>query len=170
MAERSGKRTDMITVRPATAADSPAMAEILNAIIARGGTTAHETPVAPDAFADLGSGAAARACCHVAVSDGVIVGFQTLEPHAALPTTTGSIATFVRIGTTQGGIGTALFAATQAAAPALGFDEIDATIRADNTGGLRYYARMGFADHAVSPGVPLSDGTPVDRIHKRLKL
>lgn len=43
----------------------------------------------------------------------------------------------------------------------------NATIRADNAGGLAYYARMGFQDYAVARGVPLADGTPVDRISRR---
>jgi hypothetical protein len=29
---------------------------------------------------------------------------------------------------------------------------------------------MGFQDHRVIPGVPLSDGTPVDRVLKRYQL
>jgi hypothetical protein len=29
---------------------------------------------------------------------------------------------------------------------------------------------MGFVDHHVTPGVPLSDGTPVDRVTKLLDL
>ncbi len=33
-----------VTTRPATAADAPAMCAILNAIIARGGTTGHRRP------------------------------------------------------------------------------------------------------------------------------
>jgi hypothetical protein len=39
-------------VRPTARADAPALADPLNEIIAPGGTTAYETPFAPDAFAD----------------------------------------------------------------------------------------------------------------------
>jgi len=82
----------------------------------------------------------------------------------------GSIATFARPGTAQKGIGSALFKATLAASHAAGYTHLDATIRADNTGGLAYYSKMGFQDHSVTKAKPLSDGTKVDRIHKRLKI
>ena len=67
----------------------------------------------------------------------------------------------------QRGVGTALFAETRARARALGLRAIDATIRADNAGGLAFYDRLGFVDHGVVPGVPLKDGTPIDRRTKR---
>ena len=47
---------------------------------------------------------------------------------------------------------------------------IDATIRADNRGGLAYYERMGFREQTRLLGVPLRDGRPVDRVRKRLDL
>ncbi|HEX7850799.1 MAG TPA: GNAT family N-acetyltransferase, partial [Sphingomonas sp.] len=78
--------------------------------------------------------------------------------------------TFARRGSTTRGIGSALFAATRAAAIAAGLKAINATIRADNTGGLTFYAKMGFADYAVARAVPLADGTPVDRISRRYDL
>lgn len=55
-------------------------------------------------------------------------------------------------------------------AQAAGLTAINATIRADNVGGLAYYTRMGFQPHAVQKGVPLADGTPADRVSKRLAL
>jgi hypothetical protein len=47
---------------------------------------------------------------------------------------------------------------------------INATIRADNTGGLAYYAKMGFETYGITKDVPLLDGTPVDRINKRFQV
>jgi ribosomal protein S18 acetylase RimI-like enzyme len=47
---------------------------------------------------------------------------------------------------------------------------IDATIRADNTGGLAFYSRQGFVDYDRLVGVPLEDGTPVDRLRKRFDI
>jgi hypothetical protein len=47
---------------------------------------------------------------------------------------------------------------------------INATIRADNVGGLAFYSRLGFTDHGISRAVPLRDGTPVDRVSKRFIL
>ena len=67
-------------------------------------------------------------------------------------------------------IGSALFAATCAEARRLGLTGINATIRADNSGGLAFYSRQGFRDHSVRAAVPLKDGTPVDRVSKRFSL
>ncbi|MDB5552313.1 MAG: GCN5-related N-acetyltransferase, partial [Rhizobium sp.] len=68
------------------------------------------------------------------------------------------------------GVGTALFPVTRAAAEKLGLAFINATIRADNVSGLAYYTAMGFEDYDRQVGVPLLDGTPVDRIKKRFLL
>jgi ribosomal protein S18 acetylase RimI-like enzyme len=80
------------------------------------------------------------------------------------------IATFARRGMTQKGIGAALMEATKAAAQTAGLRVIDATIRADNSGGLAYYTRQGFIDYDVLKDLPLKDGTKVDRIRKRFDL
>ena len=47
---------------------------------------------------------------------------------------------------------------------------INATIRADNIGGLAFYSRLGFMDHGISRAVPLRNGVPVDRVSKRYVL
>jgi len=159
-----------LTVRPVMPQDAAELADLLNAIIARGGTTAFETPFTPEALAQsclIGPGVH---CCFVAEIDGRIAGFQWLATKPFLPAHIGDIATFTRIGSTQSGIGSALFAATIARARELGLTAINATIRADNVGGLAFYSRMGFVDHELVPAVPLNDGTPVDRIRKRLCL
>jgi ribosomal protein S18 acetylase RimI-like enzyme len=110
--------------------------------------------------------------CVVAVDTGAgeLLGFQTLVRDDGLPADVGDIGTFAKVGGTQQGVGTALFAATRAAARAKGLAAINATIRADNTGGLAFYGRMGFVDHSVRKAVPLKDGAPVDRINRRYAL
>lgn len=158
-------------IRPAAAADLPQMAALLNAIIRTGGTTAIETPLDEAALAAWFLDPPGAVCCHVALdAAGRVLGFQSVGANPDLPPGTGDMASFVAEGLTGRGIGSALFAATRAAARGAGLTALNATIRADNTGGLAYYARLGFADHAVSRAVPLADGTPVDRIHKRLAL
>jgi L-amino acid N-acyltransferase YncA len=160
----------MISVRPVSPADAAELAELLNAIIARGGTTALQTPYTPDGLATAYLTGPDVICCFVAQSDGPLLGFQTLGHYPGLPEDVGDIGTFTRVGGTQSGVGSALFAATMARARTMGLTAINATIRADNTGGLAFYSRMGFTDHDIVPAVPLNDGTPVDRIRKRFTL
>jgi len=110
-------------------------------------------------------------CCHVAVDEsGELAGFQTLGRYPGLPGDIGDIGTFARIEGKQRGVGSALFPVTVTRARQLGHSAINATIRADNAGGLAFYAKQGFVDHGVTPGVSLADGTPVDRVHKRYSL
>lgn len=59
------------------------------------------------------------------------------------------------------GVGSALFPATRAAAEELGLEFINATIRADNVGGLAYYAKLGFQLYDRLVQVPLLNGTAV---------
>ncbi|PTX58112.1 L-amino acid N-acyltransferase YncA [Litoreibacter ponti] len=157
-------------IRLASPHDKPALTEILNDIIAIGGTTAYEDPLAPAYFDRLVEADDPKTFLHVAEAEGEIVGFQWMEPFDPPDDHIGGIATFARPGTTQRGIGSALFEVTKSASRAAGYAEIEAKIRADNSGGLAYYTRMGFEDRFVTTGVPLKDGTPVDRVHKRLIL
>jgi L-amino acid N-acyltransferase YncA len=165
-----------LEIRPARREDAPALAELINAIIARGGTTALEEPYTPDALDRAYLTGPDVICCFVAVdrASGRLEGFQTLgrdtDLPEGLPEDVGDIATFARVGGTQRGVGSALFAATRAEARRQGLSAINATIRADNLGGLAFYARQGFRDHAVRAAVPLKDGTPVDRVSKRFSL
>jgi L-amino acid N-acyltransferase YncA len=161
-----------VEVRPVREADAADLAELLNEIIARGGTTALEEPFTPASLAETYLTGPDVISCMVAVdrASGRLLGFQTLIREDHLPEDVGDIGTFARVGGTQRGVGTALFAATRAAADAKGLSAINATIRADNTGGLAFYGRMGFIDHSVRPAIPLKDGRPVDRINKRYSL
>lgn len=159
-------------VRPATSADAPELAALINAIIRAGGTTALEQEFTAPALDMAYLTGPDVLCCHVAVdpADGALVAFQTMVRTPGLPDNVGDVGTFARIDRKQSGAGSVLFAATRAKAHELGLSAINATIRADNHGGLVFYARQGFADLNVTRAVPLSDGTPVDRVHKRYEL
>lgn len=159
-----------ISIRPVASTDAAELAELLNAIIARGGTTAFETPFTPDHLREAYLTGPTVHCCFVAHDDDQLLGFQTLGTQSILPADIGDIATFTRLGGTQAGVGSTLFAATTARARQLGLAAINATIRGDNEGGLIFYGRLGFIDHEVVPAVPLKDGRPVDRIRKRYTL
>jgi GNAT superfamily N-acetyltransferase len=153
------------------------MCDILNAIIAIGGTTAYEDPFTPWTMTANYIAAPLLIRCTLAEIDARPVGFQALlhpdpaqDHHRPLPPGWAVIASFVQPGLTGQGIGRALFSATERAARAAGIHTIDATIRADNGSGLTFYGAMGFRDYDVIRAVPLKDGTPVDRIRKRFDL
>ena len=152
--------------------DARELAELLNAIIAQGGTTALEDPFTPERLAEAYLVGPAVLCCFVAIdrATGRLEGFQTLGRYPGLPYDVGDIGTFARIDGKQRGVGSALFAATRERALRLGLTAINATIRADNVGGLAFYGKMGFEDHSVTPAVPLREGRPVDRVNKRFRL
>lgn len=160
--------TPSIIVRPSRVDDAPALCELLNEIIRIGGTTAIEAPMSALAFGDCFLRGADHIGCLLAEDGtGAVLGFQALEHRPDLPNDCGDIATFARLEPKTPGVGRALFAETLLLAKKAGLTALNATIRADNLGGLAYYMKMGFRDHAVKPGVPLRDGTPVDRISKR---
>ncbi|WP_028030256.1 GNAT family N-acetyltransferase [Gemmobacter nectariphilus] len=159
-----------LTVRPGQPEDAAALAAILNAIIAQGGTTALEDPYTPEALSRAYIDGPDALSCIVVEGDGAVLGFQSLARHQGLPQAWADIATFTRQHGKVPGAGTALFAATRAAGRALGIATINATIRADNTGGLAYYRKMGFVQYRCRAAVPLRDGTLVDRLDHRLDL
>jgi L-amino acid N-acyltransferase YncA len=169
MAQTPSRR---IEIRDAERGEAVEMAALLNAVIAQGGTTALEDAFTPERFALAYLDGPDVLCCFVAVDveTGRIEGFQTLGRYAGLPDDVGDIGTFARIEGKQRGVGSALFAATRVRASELGLAAINATIRADNVGGLAFYGKQGFEDHSVRPAVPLKDGRPVDRVSKRFRL
>lgn len=163
---------ETMEIRAAMAADAAELADLLNAIIAKGGTTALQEPYSAAALAEAYVIGPSVHCCFVAVDPvtGRIEGFQTLGRSPGLPPDVGDIGTFTRLQGAQRGVGSALFAATRERARGIGLSAINATIRADNAGGLAFYEKQGFADHGRLLGVPLKDGTPIDRVVKRYAL
>ena len=162
--------TEVMHIRRAVSADAEELCSLLNEIILAGGTTALETPLTAAEFADWFIDGEFPLVCHVAVYDRSLVGFQSLSLYGDPPKGYADIATFARASPKISGVGSALFPATRAAAEELGLEFINATIRADNVGGLAYYAKMGFQLYDRLVQVPLRNGTAVDRIKKRFKL
>lgn len=161
----------MIRVRPAIALDAGSMSRLLNAIIEKGGTTALTRPITRQDLTEWMSAEPGRAVWHVALDGSEqVIGFQWISPYSKLPPEACDISTFVEIGRTGLGIGSALFDATRAAALDLGYAWINATIRADNEGGLTYYQSRGFRDWKFEEAVTLGSGLVVDRISKRYDL
>lgn len=157
-----------ISTRPAVLDDIPQMCSLLNEIIEIGGTTALETPFTHDTLATAYLTGEDHLGCFVALDGaGDVAGFQAVLRYDALPQGWADIATFARAAPKLPGIGSALFKATRDFAQSTGITAINATIRADNAGGLAYYDKMGFETYAVEKGRPLQDGTPVDRVSKK---
>ena len=160
-----------ITIRAANTSDARQMSELLNQIISAGGTTALTDPISTSAISDWMASDRDQSAWHVAEdATGTIMGFQFFAPHPNLPPEAADMATFVRIGAIQLGIGSALFSETEKAALRLGYVWLNATIRADNSGGLTYYQSRGFRTYQIDENVALSDGSLVDRVSKRFDL
>jgi len=161
-------------IRPATNADADSMTTLLNEIIALGGSTAHERPFDTDRMQSHYIAGSKLISCQVAEDAGQVIGFQWLgwatEADGPIPNGWGIIASFVATSAAGKGVGQHLFSATKAAALSAGTKVIDATIRADNVAGLRYYSGLGFQDYDRLHEFPLLDGTKVDRIRKRFDL
>ena len=161
----------MIYVRAAGLLDAAPMAELLNEVITEGGTTAMTKPVYKDDLVQQIRHYSGRNAWFLAEDDnGALLGFQWIEPHDDLPVEACAIATFSRVGRTRLGSGSALFNHTKAAARLLGYHWIDATIRADNDGGLAYYQSRGFESYDTLEHEILNDGTRVTKIRKRFNL
>jgi L-amino acid N-acyltransferase YncA len=155
-----------MTTRAATIADAADMADILNRVIAIGGTTAHEDPMTAEAvLEDYVNGADVYSSV-VALDGNVVIGWQLVglwqgEAH---------IGTFVDPGKQARGAGSAMFALTRAILGTAGVATIIASIRAANAPGLVYYTRLGFVDFARDPQFALRDGRVVGRVHRRYEL
>jgi L-amino acid N-acyltransferase YncA len=158
-------------IRIAGPADARGIAEMLSHVLASADTSAIVGPVDGAKIREWMLVAPARSNWRVAEAEsGEILGLQWIEPTADLPPEACSIATFVLPGRQQLGIGSALFAETDRAARALGYRWINATIRADNEGGIIYYQSRGFRVWKRTSDVPLASGRLVDRISTRYDL
>lgn len=161
----------MIHVRRAGTLDARAMADLVNAIIRKGGTTAFTKEVTGEVIRGWFQRAPHRSVWHIAENErGDILGFQSIEPHYDLPADACDVATFVKVGQTGLGIGSKLFAASRSAASDFGYTWINATIRADNEGGLAYYQSRGFEPYARHADQSLENGFVVVKISKRYNL
>ena len=156
-----------LKIRKADPGDTRELAEILNEIIAIGGTTAIETPLSPEDLADWFITGEWPLTCHVAETSSGLAGFQSLSLYGNPPEGWADIATFARQNPKIPGVGTALFTATLSAAKEHDIEFINATIRSDNISGLAYYEKMGFRTYNTIEKVSLKDGTLVDRIKKQ---
>lgn len=153
----------IVIIRRATPEDAPSMVSLLNAIIAKGGSTAYSEPFTEEKMMDqyVARNPEFGISCMVAIEEDnpstTVLAFQGLEwsdpnypEDDKLPADWTFIATFVATGQQGKGIGRKLFQSTLEAAKAKRVTKIDATIRHYNKGGQSYYDRMGFKDYKSS--------------------
>lgn len=154
-----------LRARPTRVEDLPALSDLFNHTVRMGGTTAHEEEWDVATFKTYYFDDPAMV--QTVLSDDQPIGLQAVF---AIDENGLSIGSFTDQRNPVRGAGAVMFEATKAAATAAGYAFINAKIRADNVPGLAYYGKMGFVDFKVDKDVPLSDGTPMDRITKRLML
>lgn len=133
-------------LRAATPEDAPGMSAVLEPILSSWGS---DRSGDSDTVLDRYVNDPDRIACTVAEDAGRILGFQSLkraEPGNVYGVEPGwgIIGTYVALDAGRGGIGSALFAVSRAAAQKAGLVWIDATIGKDNPRGLAYYRKMGF--------------------------
>lgn len=143
-------------MRSASLDDAAGMSRVLREVIA---LTGRERPN-DTAFitAHYIANPASIRCSIAADEAGDILGFQSLVEAIAgnrygVPAGWGIIGTHIGPRAHRRGVGTALFAASRAAAMQAGLEKIDAYIGADNVSGLRYYEAMGFRTYRETDGI-----------------
>ncbi|MBA4490557.1 GNAT family N-acetyltransferase [Paracoccus sp. S1E-3] len=130
------------------------MAAVQNAIFAAG---LRKTPVNAERMRAVYLAHPNSITTTLAVQDGAVLGFQWLG-HAwagneyGVEPGWGMIGTHIHPQAGRLGIGRRLFAETLAVARRAGLAQIDASIGADNPGGLAYYRAMGFRPYRKSEG------------------
>lgn len=141
-----------LEVRQAVRADAVEMCEIQTQAFRDWGKESMPTPegIAED-YIDHPD----RVSCVVAVIDGKIVGFQSVQGTAVLnkfdlETGWGAIGTYVSLDATRQGIGSAMFEANKEAARNAGLEHLDAWIGASDPRALGYYDAMGFVDYITT--------------------
>ena len=139
---------------------------ILNPIIATGGSTAYEEPFTETYFTE-------HYLLEPPVRTVVMLGERVVGFQSAFDCGDGtySIGSFTDQVNPVRGAGRVMFSRTVDACRKHGGHAIFAKITSDNSGGVAYYTKMGFADWKVIPNDHTRrDGTTVDRIIKRYML
>ncbi|RPE64742.1 L-amino acid N-acyltransferase YncA [Pacificibacter maritimus] len=101
---------------------------------------------------------------------GRILGVQWIENNPEFLGDVADISSFIAQDEKGLSIGSQLFKATCDTARNLGYQALDAIIRADNERGITYYQSRGFEQIKRLENVPLEGGTYADKIWKRYAL
>jgi len=159
----------MILIRPVTLEDADGLVKVLNPLIESGENTALDRVFTVEEERAFIAAFPPRGIFHVAerASDGVIVGFQNVEPFATYSDAfahVGVIGTYVDPSGHRQGIGRLLFEATRLAAKDRGYEKFFAFVRADNIGALAFYKRIGFEAIGVAKRHAKIKGRYIDEV------
>ena len=160
----------MIRIRPVQIEDAEGVLGVLNPLIQLGDYTVLDRVFTVDEEQRFISNLPARGVFHVAErdSEGVIVGFQNVEPFAATYTEAfthvGVIGTYVDPSAQRQGVGRLLFEATRLAAREKGYEKFFAFVRADNPSALSFYKRIGFEVIGVAKHQAKIKGRYIDEV------
>jgi L-amino acid N-acyltransferase YncA len=159
----------MIRIRPVRVEDGEGIVKVLNPLILSGENTALDRVVTAQEERAFISDFPVRGVFNIAerAEDGVIVGFQNIEPFATYTDAfahVGIIGTYVDQSGQRQGIGRLLFEATRLAAKEKGYEKFIAFVRADNPGGLAYYNRIGFEAIGVAKRHAKIKGRYIDEV------
>ena len=157
-----------MTIRAATEADAPAIAEIWNEIIRTSATTFTTVEKSEAEIAEL---VRARLCV-VAEAGGRIAGFATCGPFRSGPgyRHTAEHSLYVRAEARGAGHGRALMMALEERAKSQGIEVLVAGIGGENTGAQGFHARLGFRKEGQLSGVGQKFGRRHDLILMTKKL
>lgn len=156
-----------ITIRDARVTDAESITRVLNPIIEARTNSVFTETFSVGAEREFIVQFPKRGIFHVAELEGVIAGFQTIEPFGSYTPAlehVGIIGTFVGLSFQKQGIGKALFQTSFVAARAKGYEKLFAFVRADNTAGLAAYLGQGFDQIGIAKKHAKIDGTYVDEI------
>jgi L-amino acid N-acyltransferase YncA len=152
----------VIRIRPIRIEDAEGVVNVLNPLIRAGESTALDRVFsAEEERIFIGFNVAEK------TDDGVIVGFQNVEPFATYTEAfahVGVIGTYVDQSGQRQGIGRLLFEATRLAAKEKGYEKFVAFVRADNVSGLAYYKRIGFEAIGVAKRHAKIKGRYIDEV------
>jgi L-amino acid N-acyltransferase YncA len=135
-----------LIIREATVEDAAAVLAVLNPIITAE-PVAFDAPLTEADERAYIAGFPERGVFHVALLEGELVGFQSLEPFATysrLFDHVGVLGTYVTAAQRRRGIDARLFGATYDAARAKGYEKLFTSVRADNPPALAAYEAQGF--------------------------
>ena len=159
----------MILIRPVNLEDAEGIVKVLNPLIESGENTALDRVFTVEEERAFIRAFPPRGSFHIAERsiDGVIVGFQNVEPFATYTDAfahVGVIGTYVDPSGHRQGIGRLLFEATRLAAKDKGYEKFFAFVRADNIGALAFYRRIGFEVIGVAKRHAKINGRYIDEV------